>query len=131
MDNVIFFLSVFSCWNSFLLFSLYFTPCYRFDAGVSCWMTKMVLRLLVENIQSSVVSLLRTLAFIAGISLSLSYWDMVLVFRQFVVCSLVSVCDGCGYHSLGLHPDGSLTFERTLQGKKVTIKETEARGERL
>ena len=49
---------------SFLLVSY---PCYRFMQG-SCWMTKMVLRFLVENIQSQVVSLLRTLAFIAGIS---------------------------------------------------------------
>ena len=41
---------------------------------------------------------------------------------------LVSVCDGCDYHSLGLAPDGSLTFEGTLQGKKATIKETGQKG---
>ena len=40
---------------------------------------------------------------------------------------MVSVCDGCGNHSLGLTPDGSPTFAGALQGKKTTIKETGAK----
>ena len=77
----------------------------------------------------SLVSLLRTLAFIAGISFVFyltRLWSW--FFRQFAVCFLVSVCDGCGYHSFGLAPDGSLTFERTLQGKKATITGTGQKG---
>ena len=67
MDNVIFFIQCFSCWNSFLLFSLYLTLVTSFMQG-SCWMTKIGSQVSSGKYSISVVSLLRTLAFIAGIS---------------------------------------------------------------
>lgn len=127
MDNVIFFISVFLA--GILSF---FSPCilpllpvyagvlldYKNDAQASS-----------GKFSISLVSLLRTLAFIAGISfifILLGYGAGFL--GNLLYASWFQYVDGCGYHSLGLAPDGSLTFAGTLQGKKATIKETGAKG---
>ncbi len=127
MDNIIFFISVFLA-GILSFFSPCILPLLPVYAGVLLD-DKDGSQASSEKFSISLVSLLRTLAFIAGISfvfILLGYGAG--FFRQFAVCFLVSVCDGCGYHSLGLAPDGSLTFEGTLQGKKATIKETGAKG---
>ena len=127
MDNVFFFISVFLA-GILSFFSPCILPLLPVYAGVLLD-DKDGSQASSGKYSISVVSLLRTLAFIIGISfvfILLGYGAG--FFRQFAVCFLVSVCDGCGYHSLGLTPDGSLTFSRTLQGKKATIKETGAKG---
>ena len=108
-------------------FLLVFYPCYQFYAGVLLD-DKDGSQASSGKFSISVASLLRTLAFIAGISfifILLGYGAGFL--GNLLLCFLVSVCDGCGYHSLRLAPDGSLTFSGTLQGKKSTITETGAK----
>lgn len=127
MDNIIFFISVFLA-GILSFFSPCILPLLPVYAGVLLD-DKDGAQASSGKFSISVVSLLRTLAFIAGISfifILLGYGAG--FFRRPFVCLLVSVCYGCGYHSLGLAPDGSLTFEGTLQGKKATIKETGAKG---
>ena len=127
MDNIIFFISVFLA-GILSFFSPCILPLLPVYAGVLLD-DKDGAQASSGKFSISLVSLLRTLAFIAGISfvfILLGYGAG--FFRQFAVCFLVSVCDGCGYHSFGLAPDGSLTFSGTLQGKKATIKETGAKG---
>ena len=127
MDNIIFFISVFLA-GILSFFSPCILPLLPVYAGVLLD-DKDGAQASSGKFSISVVSLLRTLAFIAGISfifILLGYGAG--FFRQFAVCFLVSVCDGCCYHSLGPAPDGSLAFEGTLQGKKATITETGAKG---
>ena len=127
MDNIIFFISVFLA-GILSFFSPCILPLLPVYAGVLLD-DKDGSQASSEKFSISLVSLLRTLAFIAGISfvfILLGYGAG--FFRQFALCFLVSVCDGCGNHSLGLTPDGSLTFSGTLQRKKATITGTGAKG---
>lgn len=127
MDNIIFFISVFLA-GILSFFSPCILPLLPVYAGVLLD-DKDGAQASSGKFSISLVSLLRTLAFIIGISfvfILLGYGAG--FFRRPFVYLLVSVCDGCGYHSIGIAPDGSLTFEGTLQGKKATIKGTRAKG---
>ena len=78
-------------------------------------MIRMMLRLLWKIFSISVVSLVGNSGFIAGISFVFIFtglWSWIL---GNLLYALVSVCDGCDYHSL-IVPDGSLKD----QGKKAT-----------
>ena len=127
MDNIIF-LSVFFLLEFFPSFLLVFYPCYRFIQG-SCWMTKMVLRLLVENIQYQLLVYLRTLAFIAGISfvfILLGYGAGFL--GNLLYASWFQYVTGAVIILLGLHQMEVLHLKGLYKEKRLQLKRQGQKG---
>lgn len=129
MDNIIFFISVFLA-GILSFFSPCILPLLPVYAGVLLD-DKDGAQASSGKYSISVVSLLRTLAFIAGISfifIILGYGAGFL--GNLLYASWFQYVMGAVIILLGfrLAPDGSLTFSGTLQGKKATITETGAKG---
>ena len=127
MDTIIFFISVFLA-GILSFFSPCILPLLPVYAGVLLD-DKDGAQASSGKFSISLVSLLRTLAFIIGISfvfILLGYGAGFL--GNLLYASWFQYVTGACYHSLGLTPDRSFTFSGTLQGKKATITETGAKG---
>ena len=127
MDNIIFFISVFLA-GILSFFSPCILPLLPVYAGVLLD-DKDGAQASSGKFSISLVSLLRTLAFIIGISfvfILLGYGAGFL--GDLLYTSWFQYVMGAVIILLGIAPDGSLTFEGTLQGKKATIKGTRAKG---
>ena len=127
MDNIIFFISVFLA-GILSFFSPCILPLLPVYAGVLLD-DKDGAQASSGKYSISLVSLLRTLAFIAGISfifILLGYGAGFL--GDLLYASWFQYVTGCGNHSLGLAPDGSLTFAGTLQGRRLQLKRQGQKG---
>ena len=127
MDNIIFFIQCFSCWNSFLL-SPCILPLLPVYAGVLLD-DKDGAQASSGKFSISIVSLLRTLAFIAGISfifILLGYGAGFL--GDFLYDSWFQYVTGAVIILLGLHQMEVLHFQGLYKERRLQLKRQEQKG---